>query len=97
MSISWWCLSRRGLIWLTVYTEANNHYQKSALRRVLSGLSSVFFRALDKEALCRAECQIKNTQQKKHSTKKLLCQHSTKKLFAESFFTLDKDKFQSTF
>jgi hypothetical protein len=52
---------------------------------VLNDLSSVFF---------GHSAKIKNTQQKKHSAKKRTRQRS---FFAECFFSLDKDKFQSTF
>jgi hypothetical protein len=65
--------------------HACTHYGNLALRRVSSGLPSVYFLALSKEALCRMP--------KKPSEKK----HSAKKLFVECFFFIRQRKFQSTF
>jgi hypothetical protein len=54
--------------------KQKTHRQKNTRQRKFGSLLSVFFRALDKEALCRVP-----------SKKNLGKKHSAKKLFAECF------------
>jgi hypothetical protein len=58
---------------LMKFVSPRNHYRKPALRRVLHGLSSVIFRALSKETLCKV--QEKKSLGKKKSAKKLYLSH----------------------
>jgi hypothetical protein len=65
MSISWWCLRRRGLIWLAVYNEANNHYQKISSMPSVKWFVECFFFGRSTKKLFAVPSAKKKTLSKK--------------------------------
>jgi hypothetical protein len=79
--------------------QGDHHYRRIKLCRLLNDLPSIFFGHSAKKTF--VECQIKNTRQKETLDKEASLPSVFftlgKEVICQVFFSLGKDKFQSTF